>query len=71
MSYTPYNWRNDKSTPHQREELERVARARRIHYAELVRKCCELIGRTIRDTGELTKGEASDLITQLNDEDRR
>jgi hypothetical protein len=56
-------WRKEKSTPHQRSEIDRL---REISWTPLskfyVITCPILIGRKIKDMGELTKGEADRII---------
>jgi hypothetical protein len=57
------SWEKDKSTPHQRSEIDRL---REISWTPLskfyVVTCPILIGRKIKDLGELTKGEADRII---------
>jgi hypothetical protein len=64
MSYLEnFQWQSEKSTPHQRSEIDRL---REISWTPLskfyVVTCPILIGRKIKDMGELTKGEADRII---------
>jgi hypothetical protein len=58
-----FQWQAEKSTAHQRAEIDRL---REISWTSLVKfyniTCPILIGRKIKDMGELTKGEADKII---------
>lgn len=57
-----------RSTKHQRELIERLgSKKHRLHYREIVRRCGEIIKREIRDTGQLSIGEADKIIRELGD----
>lgn len=49
----------------QREYLERLALRQKWHYRDLVKFCSKVTGREIRDTGELSYGEAEKVIGEL------
>ena len=67
---TNRQWESDKSTPHQRAEVNRLREVSRIPLNRFYTINCPcLIGRKIKDMGELTKGEASRLITWFKGKD--
>jgi len=65
---TPHNWRDDQCTVAQRQEIERRAREKGMKFRECIQIACKITGRTITDTGQLTKGEASDVIEEIADD---
>lgn len=50
---------------HQRERLEYIARKYKWHYAELVERCSKIVGRRLRDSGEMSRDEAERCIDSL------
>lgn len=64
---TPRNWRGERSTKEQRQEIERRATDMRLTWPEVIQLAHKVSGRTVTDTGQLTKGEASDLIDELGE----
>lgn len=50
---------------HQRERLEYIARKYKWHYEELIKRCSKVIGRKVRDSGEMSFGEAERCIDIL------
>lgn len=56
-------WQNEKSTHHQRSEVDRLRELNRTSLSQFYSVTCPiLINRKIRDMGELTKGEADKII---------
>lgn len=56
-----------KCTARQREEIERRADQERMTWPMVLERAGRVTNRTIRDTGELSIGEASELIDLLGE----
>lgn len=68
MSFEPQkDWRAEPCTKEQRQEIERRAQVGRLRWSGVLQVASKVTGRNIHDTGQLTKGEASAVIDELEE----